>query len=240
MRISVIVPTYDEERDIAATIASAAAADEIIVVDGGSADATCAVAARAGAKVLVGERGRGRQLGYGARMATGDVLVFLHADTRLPPSFADDVRRALGAGRALWGRFDVRLDDDSWILRAIGRLISLRSRLTRIATGDQAIFVRRDVYEAVGGIREPELFEDIDLSRRLRAYGRAAALRSCVVTSARRWRTRGVWRTSFLMWGLKLAYLAGVPSARLARFYADVRERDAARPISETEAEEGG
>jgi GT2 family glycosyltransferase len=124
---------------------------------------------------------------------------------------------------AAWGRFDVRFDHGSPLVHAIARLITLRSRMTRGATGDQAMFVRRDVYESVGGFREPELFEDVDLSRRLKRRGRMGIPCRPVVTSARRWRRHGAVRTSLRMWTLKLLYLAGVPAAKLARFYPDAR-----------------
>jgi GT2 family glycosyltransferase len=124
---------------------------------------------------------------------------------------------------AEWGRFDLRFDEAGPLLRLIARLISWRSRMSRVATGDQAIFVTREVFELAGGIRETELFEDVDLCRRLKRHGRMGVPRRRVVTSSRRWRMRGTWRTTLLMWTLKLLYLCGVPARRLARFYRNVR-----------------
>jgi hypothetical protein len=150
-------------------------------------------------------------------------LLFLHADTRLPAGFAHEVRRIVTSGRCSWGRFDLRFDRDTLLLALIARLISWRSRLTRGATGDQAIFVRRDAYERVGGISEDVLFEDVSLCRRLKRDGRMGVPAGVVITSSRRWRRGGTIRTSLLMWTLKGLYLAGVPAARLARFYPNVR-----------------
>jgi len=222
-RISVIIPALEEESAIASTIASAAGADEVLVVDGGSRDRTREIAAAAGARLLTSAPGRGRQLAAGARAVSGDVLLFLHADTRLPADFANEVRRIVTTGGYTWGRFDLRFDRDTPLLALISRLISWRSRLTRGATGDQAIFVRRDAYERVGGISEDVLFEDVSLCRRLKRDGRMGVPAGVVITSSRRWRRGGTIRTSLLMWALKGLYLAGVPATRLARFYPDSR-----------------
>ena len=223
LSISVIIPMLNEEAVIGGSVRSAREADEVIVVDGGSTDRGRAVAEASGAKVLRSTKGRGRQLSAGADLAAGEVLLFLHADTVLPAGFSCAIADALAARGAVWGRFDLRFDEAGPVLRMIARLISWRSRLSRVATGDQAIFVRRQAFEAVGGIREPELFEDIDLCRRLKRYGPMAIPAVPVVTSARRWRVDGLWSTTFLMWTLKMLYLAGVPASRLKRFYADTR-----------------
>jgi rSAM/selenodomain-associated transferase 2 len=221
MRLSVIVPALNEAEAITAAIRSAKAADEVIVVDGGSSDATSDVAAALGATVVQSVRGRGRQLAVGADLASGDVLLFLHADTVLPAGFREQVERVLST--AAWGRFDVRFDKGGLLLRLIAWLISTRSRLSRVATGDQAMFVTRVALQSVGGIREPELFEDIDLSRRLKRRAPMGVPVDPVVTSSRRWREDGVWRTTFLMWTMKSLYLMGVPADRLARHYRHVR-----------------
>ncbi len=227
MRFSVIVPALEEESGIAATVSSTAlglaAGDELIVVDGGSRDATVQQAKDAGATVLGGLRGRGRQMNLGAAAASGDVLLFLHADTRLPAGFRGELERVLADPDVGWGRFDVALDDEGALLRVVGRLISWRSRWMRSATGDQAIFVRAEVFEAIGGYREPRLFEDVDLARRLRAFGRMGIPRGTVVTSARRWRNRGTIRTTLRMWILKSLYLMGFPAEKLVRLYDDER-----------------
>jgi rSAM/selenodomain-associated transferase 2 len=154
----------------------------------------------------------------GARLATGDVLLFLHADTVLPMDADRLVGEALGAGRA-WGRFDVRLSGLGRALRVIEALINLRSCLSGIATGDQALFVRREAFERAGGFPDIALMEDVALSRRLKSYGRPACVHVPVVTSSRRWEEGGVVRTVLLMWWLRLAYWIGVDPARLARWY---------------------
>jgi len=227
VRLSVVIPALDEGESVAGTVASTARelepGDEVIVVDGGSRDRTVAKARAAGAVVVETPPGRGLQMNAGVAVATGDVLLFLHADTRLPRGFRPAIEEALRDGAAVWGRFDLELDDDSITIRGLGRLISWRSRIFRSATGDQAIFVRRRVFEGVGGYREPHLFEDVDLVRRLRPCGGMAVPPAAVVTSARRWRNRGVVATVARMWVLKSLYLLGVPAATLARHYRHER-----------------
>jgi rSAM/selenodomain-associated transferase 2 len=225
MRISVILPVLNEEKAIGPALAALTALKphEIIVVDGSSSDCTRALGAQFGGRVLTAERGRARQMNRGALDATGDVLLFLHADTRLPASAFRDIESALSDPRYLGGRFDVELDSDRWLLKVVGFMISLRSRLSKVGTGDQAIFVRREILAELGGFPDMPLMEDIAFCRMLRRAGKVACLRSKVVTSARRWEADGVWRTIFKMWTLKLLYLAGVPPARLKQFYADTR-----------------
>jgi len=225
MNISVIVPVLNEEKAIAATLQPLALLQlhETIVVDGGSHDRTAEIAAEFGVKVIPSECGRARQMNRGAREASGDVLLFLHADTRLPPTAFSDIAGAMGDPRYVGGRFDVELDGKHWLLPLVGRLISYRSRLSKVATGDQALFVRREVFQRMGGFEDIPLMEDLAFCRRLKRQGAVACLRSRVVTSARRWEVDGVWRTIFRMWMLKLLYLAGVSPARLKQFYADTR-----------------
>ncbi len=225
MQISVIVPVLNEEKSIAATLQALAHLQphETIVVDGGSQDRTAEIAAECGVKVIPSERGRARQMNRGARQASGEVLLFLHADTRLPPTAFSDIAGAMGDPRYVGGRFDVELDGKHWLLPLVGRLISYRPRLSKVATGDQALFVRRAVFRRMGGFADIPLMEDIAFCRRLKGLGEVACLRSRVVTSARRWEVDGVWRTIFRMWTLKLLYLSGVSPARLKKFYADTR-----------------
>ncbi len=222
--VSVIVPVLNEAAALPALLETLAAAlapgDEIIVADGGSDDASAALAGQRGVRVIEAARGRARQMNAGAAAAGGEVLWFVHADSRVDPS----ARAALGAaldGGAAWGRFDVRLDDPAWPFRLIEGLMNRRSRLTGIATGDQALFVRRALFAELGGFPDIALMEDIELSARLRRAARPACLRTPVVTSARRWRRHGIVRTVLLMWGLRLAWFCGVPADRLARLYAD-------------------
>jgi rSAM/selenodomain-associated transferase 2 len=225
MRISVIIPVLNEEKAIGPALAALTALKphEIIVVDGGSGDRTREIGAQAGAKVLLSGAGRARQMNRGALEATGDVLLFLHADTRLPASALRDIAAALGEPRYVGGRFDVELDSDRWLLKVVGRMISYRSRVTKVGTGDQALFVRRETFGELDGFPDMPLMEDIAFCRRLKQLGEVACLKSKVVTSARRWETDGVWRTIFRMWTLKLLYLAGVSPARLKQYYADTR-----------------
>lgn len=227
MRLSIVIPVLQEEATIRDTLVATRAllepGDQVLVVDGGSTDDTVRLARALGAEVVEGERGRGRQMNRGAALAGGDVLVFLHADTVLPTGFRRDLADLLADESVRWGRFDVKFDEGGPLLQLIARLISLRSRLFRSATGDQAIFVRREDFDAVGGYREAILFEDVDLVRRLRRRGRMGIPAGHAVTSARRWRNRGVWSTTLRMWALKTLYLCGVPAARLSRHYRDER-----------------
>jgi rSAM/selenodomain-associated transferase 2 len=154
----------------------------------------------------------------GAERARGPLLLFLHADTRLPP-LADMLVQQAVAGGAHWGRFDVRIDGRPPMLRVVAALMNLRSRTSGIATGDQAIFVTRDAFERIGGFPLQPLMEDIELSRRLKRIGPPACLHARVCTSGRRWEQRGVWRTIFLMWRLRWRYWRGEPAARLAEAY---------------------
>jgi rSAM/selenodomain-associated transferase 2 len=225
MKISVVVPVLNEENTIALVLRALLqlSPHEIIVVDGGSGDRTAEICRSLSAKILSSQRGRARQMNLGARQATGEVLLFLHADTRLPQTAFADIATALGDPRCLGGRFDVELEGSHPMLKIVGALINYRSRATKVGTGDQAIFVRREVFERLGGYPDIPLMEDIALCRTLKRLGGVACLRSRVMTSARRWESEGVWRTILRMWTLKLLYLAGVSPARLKQFYADTR-----------------
>ena len=196
---------------------------EIVVVDGGSGDSSVAIAGPLCERVIVESRGRARQMNAGAKVARGDTLAFVHADTLVPASFGGDIAASLSDPAVVGGRFDVELDSSALPYRIIGAMISLRSRLSRTGTGDQAIFVRREVFERLGGFPEIELCEDLEFSRRLRRAGQVACLRSRVITSARRWSRDGVARTVVRMWMIRAMYLVGVSPARLKRMYADVR-----------------
>ena len=220
--LSIVMPVLDEADAIQATLAALAPlrarGAELIVVDGGSSDATPALAAPLADVLLAAPRGRARQMNAGAARAQGDVLLFLHADTTLPPGADGLVQQAL-AGGAVWGRFDVRISGRPRLLRLVAALMNQRSRSTGIATGDQAMFVRRDLFVQVGGFPDQPLMEDIALSQRLRAVAWPACLRARATTSGRRWQSRGVWRTVFLMWWLRWRYWRGEPAETLARAY---------------------
>ncbi len=221
-RISVVVPALNEAAIIAQTLADLAPlralGHELILVDGGSSDATRDLAAPLVDRVLEAPRGRARQLDAGARVARGDWLWFLHADTRVPPPALEAL---LGACRAPtdWGRFNVRLSGAAPALRVIERAMNARSRLTGIATGDQGVFVARAAYDAVGGFPQIPLMEDIALSRLLRRRQRPLCLRTPLIVSSRRWEQRGIGRTVLLMWRLRLAYALGADPQRLAEDY---------------------
>jgi rSAM/selenodomain-associated transferase 2 len=196
-------------------------ADELVLVDGGSSDASLAIASMSGARVLSTAAGRALQMNAGADALQSDwqVVVFVHADTRLPSGWADQVRGAVRRG-AGWGRFDVRLQSAHPLLAVVGAMMNARSRLTGICTGDQAMFVTRPAWRAAGGFAPIRLMEDIDLSARLkRVAGRPAALRPPVLVSARRWERHGIWRTIFAMWGLRLRYFLGESPERLHQRY---------------------
>ncbi len=190
----------------------------VVVVDGGSADDSVAIARRHADLVLQAPRGRAAQMNAGAAALDCRSLLFLHADTALPVDADRLVEAALGKG-PVWGRFDVRLDSPRPVFRIVERLMNLRSRLSGIATGDQAIFVDAASFRAVGGFPPLALMEDIALSKQLKRSSRPACLRAVVVTSARRWERFGVWRTVWLMWRLRAAYALGADTARLERAY---------------------
>jgi len=228
MRLSVVVPALDEAGQIAAALASARGPGgaEVIVVDGGSRDDTAALARAAGATVLAAERGRARQMNAGAAAATGDVLLFLHADTWLPAETTLVISAALRDPAVAYGRFDVCFDSPRWPFRLIARLMNARSRLSGICTGDQAIFVRRQPFETLGGYPDIPLMEDVELTRRLKRMGRLAALRTPVTAAARKWEREGILRTILLMWTLRLLYFVGVSPERLhAWYYPALRPR---------------
>lgn len=221
MRLSIIVPTLDEAEGIAATLMPLqglrAQGHEVIVADGGSVDATATLVAALADRVISAPRGRARQMNAGAAVADGEALLFLHADTRLPDGAVAVIEAALADH--VWGRFDVRIAGRPFMLRVVAALMNLRSRLTGIATGDQAIFVTRAAFDAAGGFPGQPLMEDIEFSKRLKRFGPPACLRERVVTAGRRWEMRGVWRTILLMWYLRFDYWRGVPPSRLARRY---------------------
>jgi rSAM/selenodomain-associated transferase 2 len=221
--LSIIMPVYNEAAGLASTLSAlnafVARGAELIVVDGGSTDTTLAVANKFTARVVSSAPGRAAQMNAGAAIATGDVFLFLHADTFLPTDSDALIAAALDDGRFQWGRFDVRISGQSKLLPMVSALMNWRSRYSFIATGDQAMFMTRSAFAAVGGFPDQPLMEDIEISKRLLSVSRPACLRAQVLTSGRRWDSRGAWPTIWLMWRLRLAYWRGVPVKRLAQLY---------------------
>ena len=230
MPLSIIMPVLDEAAAIADALSALSplrqGGVEVIVVDGGSRDRTAEIAQAQADLVIAAPRGRAAQMNAGAAMAQGDVLLFLHADTRLPA----DADRLVGAGLdrsgRVWGRFDAVIAGENPLLRVVAFMMNLRSRASGIATGDQAMFVTADAFRAVGGFPDIAVMEDIALSRALKRQSAPLCLADRVVTSGRRWERHGVLRTILLMWRLRLAYAMGAAPDRLARQYGYVpRER---------------
>jgi rSAM/selenodomain-associated transferase 2 len=221
--LSIVMPVLNEAAGLGAALRAlapfAARGVQLIVADGGSSDDTAALAQAAGATVINAPCGRALQMNAGAQQASAGVLLFLHADTVLPEDADRLIAWALADGSAVWGRFDVRIAGRSRVLRVVAALMNLRSRWSGIATGDQAMFMTRAAFDAVGGFPAQPLMEDIEISKRLRQLTRPACLRAEVQTSGRRWETRGVWRTIFLMWRLRFAYWHGAAPEQLAKLY---------------------
>ena len=222
-RLSIIVPALDEAAGIAACLAPLqpmrARGAEVIVVDGGSRDGTVALARPLADRVTAAPRGRAAQMNAGAALAAGDTLLFLHADTRLPGDADTLVLEGLAETGRRWGRFDVAIEGGPALLRVVAAFMNARSRLTGIATGDQAIFARAGAFAAAGGFPPIALMEDIAYSKAMKRQGAPLCLREKAVTSGRRWERHGAVATILLMWRLRLAYFLGADPARLAERY---------------------
>ncbi|MBC7484747.1 MAG: TIGR04283 family arsenosugar biosynthesis glycosyltransferase [Rhizobacter sp.] len=220
--LCIVVPVLDEGPNLAMHLGELQRfrkrGARVVVVDGGSSDSSLAIAADLADLAFVAPQGRSRQMNAGAAACTADLLMFLHADTRLPHNADTLVRRAT-LGRSHWGRFDVAIDSPRRVMRVVEGMMNLRSRWTGIATGDQAIFVRKDLFDQIGGFPDQPLMEDVALSTRLKRHGPPACLRERVTTSARRWERHGPWRTILLMWRLRAAYFFGADPAKLALRY---------------------
>lgn len=223
MRLAIVIPALNEAANLSRLLPELARdcpGAAIVVVDGGSHDDTAAAVTRQpGPRLLASASGRALQMNHGAREAGGDTLLFLHADTRLPAGAARAIERALAEPGVVGGRFDVRFDNERALFRMIAWFMNVRSRGSGICTGDQAIFVRRADFEAIGGYPDIPLMEDVELSRRLKHRGRLRALRLRVTTSARKWEREGPLRTIGLMWTLRFLHFCGVAPARLHRWY---------------------
>lgn len=224
--ISIIVPVLNEAQrlqsflaELKRVVASEAIAVEIIVVDGGSSDTTAQIAQTANAHVIASPRGRAAQMNAGAAVALGEHLLFLHADTQLPVGFAGAIKTACGANLAAWGRFDVTIEGKSKALKIVAAMMRWRSRATGVATGDQALFMHRNLFAQAGGFPAIALMEDIAFCKLAKKISAPICLRQRVVTSGRRWQQRGVLRTIMQMWWLRLAYFFGAAPDKLHQQY---------------------
>ncbi len=223
MQIAVIVPCLNEAERITATLTPLQTlrqqGHQVIVVDGGSDDNSVELAKLLADQVVSSERGRAQQMNHGASLSSADVLLFLHADTLLPDDAANITTTALDNSQKKWGRFDVRLSGQHMWLRIIEFMMNQRSRLTGIATGDQAMFVLREIFQQAGQFPDIQLMEDVALSKRLKHFSSPVCLKQRVITSSRRWENQGFWRTITLMWKLRLAYFLGVDPDQLKQQY---------------------
>ena len=218
-QVSVIIPALNEEATITAAIRSASESGvEVVVVDGGSTDRTVAVAAETGVQVISAQRGRSFQMNAGAAVSRGEVLLFLHADTTLPQGFVDTVLGSLEQPSVSLLAFRLSIKADGWRYRLIEKAVSFRSRILRMPYGDQALSIRAQVFRDIGGFPDVPIMEDYALVRNLRRMGRIAVARQAVVTSARRWLNRGVWRTTITNQACIMAYLLGIPATRIVRW----------------------
>jgi rSAM/selenodomain-associated transferase 2 len=228
MKISIIIPVLNEAALIVQTLSALqplrAAGHELIVVDGGSSDDTIALAEPLADQIIRSSRGRSRQMNAGAKSARGEILLFLHSDSLLPRRADQWIICEMEKRGKNWGRFDVRLSGRHFLFRIVELLMNLRSRITCIATGDQAIFVKKELFDTVGGYPDIDLMEDITMSKFLKKYGPPLCLWQKVATSSRRWERKGVVRTILLMWFLRLVYFYKADPSRLARFYESREE----------------
>jgi len=221
LRVSVIIPVYRDAQALARTLEATDFGDAEVIVAAAEGDSslTALRASRPDVAWVIALRGRASQMNAGASIAKGDWFLFLHADTRLPANADQLILNGLGAAGLEWGRFDVRIEGASRWLQLVASFMNVRSRITGIATGDQAMFVTRRAFDALRGFPDQALMEDVELSSRLKRRGPPLCLRSPVVTSGRRWNARGVARTILLMWWIRLLYVFGVAPDRLARMY---------------------
>jgi len=228
--LSVIMPVWREAESIEYTLSGLQSlrsqGHEVIVVDGGSDDGTAALAQPLCDQVIVSDPGRAVQMNAGAAASSGTILLFLHADTLLPSSASEHLAN-FAASSSVWGRFDVRLSGQHRLFRVIGWFMNWRSRLTGIATGDQAIFMRRSVFDELGGFARIPLMEDVDLSSRLKRRSKPLCISDPVITDSRRWQKNGPWRTVLLMWRIRWRYWRGESPESLAKLYrGDVRNAE--------------
>lgn len=223
MKVSIIIPVLNEENWIVRTLPSLKPlrrkGHEVIVVDGGSEDQSIQMALPFSDQVLQSQRGRSRQMNKGAKSSTGEILIFLHADTFIPDDADQIILESISRTGRCWGYFKVKLTGRHPLLRVVEFLMNFRSRFTRIATGDQTIFLKRELFEAIGGFPEIDLMEDIAICKTLKKYGPPLYINRPVITSSRRWEEKGLIRTILLMWFLRLAYFFKIDPKQLVKFY---------------------
>lgn len=223
MKLSIIIPALNEEKQIHACLNGLQPirerGHEVILVDGGSQDQTCKMSNDLVDRVVHARMGRASQMNTGAKSAGGDIFLFLHADTVLSEDADYQIIRHIKDPDYYWGRFDIRLSGQHWLFRMIERFMNMRTRLTSINTGDHAIFISKALFNQIGGYEEIPLMEDISLSRKLKCIVKPVNLRQTVITSSRRWETRGIIRTLFTMWYLRLLYFFGIHPEQLVRKY---------------------
>lgn len=219
--ISIIIPTLNEAENIKAALASTQASTsvEVIVADGGSKDETVNIAKSLGIKVILPTAGRAKQMNAGALAASGDILLFLHADTRLPPEFDCMVRTALAQPGIVAGAFALRIDAELANLRVVEWGVNVRSRFLQMPYGDQAIFLTKEIFNYIGGFPELPIMEDFELMRRLRRMGKITLIPVPVVTSPRRWLQKGIWQTTLINQIVIVAYFLGVSPQRIRNWY---------------------
>jgi rSAM/selenodomain-associated transferase 2 len=223
--VAIVVPLLNEAKNLSQLfqLLDGLDADEIVLVDGGSEDGSLELLGQSEFRWLQSKKGRSSQMNAGASICQSEVLLFLHADTEIDAAAIASARDTMADSEVVGGRFDLKLSGRHPMLRLIEQMINLRSRFTKISTGDQAMFVRRNVFESLGGFSDQPLMEDVEFSRRLKQRGRVACLHDRVTTSSRRWEQSGMLRTILLMWKLRFLYWTGVSPERLARIYRDAR-----------------
>lgn len=223
MKLSIIIPVLNEEDSIVSTLERLQPlrdqGDEVIVVDGGSDDHTLELAESLVDHAIQATPGRARQMNCGAALASNEILLFLHADTYLPDEAQQQINDALNRTMKVWGRFNLKLSGEHFMFRIIERMINLRSCFTGVATGDQAIFVRRGVFELFGGYAEIPIMEDVELTKTLRTISRGCCIKSPAITSSRRWEEHGIFKTILLMWRLRLQFFLGAHPEKLSENY---------------------
>ena len=223
MKLSIIIPSFNEEDNILNTLNAVQvlrkAGHEMILVDGGSTDRTLDLAQGLVDTIIKSEKGRAKQMNAGAKEAQGDILIFLHADTVLPKNIENVIIESLSYSKCVWGRFNVQLSGKSLAFRIIETLMNKRSCLTSIATGDQAIFIQKNMFYEINGFPEIPLMEDIEISKKLKHYSKAICIKERVITSSRRWEENGILRTVLLMWSIRLAWFFGISAEQLKKRY---------------------